>query len=513
MGDIARECSPAKWAMESVAAIRLNVNSMSRPAGLIKRPLSAVALASMLCFSVVPGAQADEISDLKEIIKKLDARVKALESERARGQAAPAPAPAPAPAAATAAQPAAAAPIQAAAPVSAVAASAYIPAATMKSDESAAQRTDNAPIDPSMKGFFRLPGSDTLVKIGGYAKVDAIYDSKPIGSHDYFVTSAIPTSGPDTKRGSQFTMHAKQTRMNMDMRRDTDAGAARIYVEGDWFGNASSGFEPGSNQFQLRHAFGQLNNFAAGYSFSAFMNNDALPDTLDFEGPGSAPFLLVASARYTVKTSENSRISFAAEAPQSQVDTSGGGFAKTAFPDLTMRARIEGDAGHFQASGVWRSLGWSSDTGSKDTTSGYGLNLSGSLKTVGDDYIVAGAVWGKGIARYISDIGGSGLDAVVDPSGHLQALEEYGAYGAYTHYWTPKLRSTGVINYLGMNDNPYKLATSLSSSQYYSMNLIWNPAGSLNVGTELLYGRQTTVDGFSGNDTRLQFSVQYDFVR
>ncbi len=63
-----------------------------------------------------------------------------------------------------------------------------------------------------------------------------------------------------------------------------------------------------------------------------------------------------------------------------------------------------------------------------------------------------------------------------------------------------------------MNNRSFQALTAFSSSQYYSLNFIWNPAGSLNVGAELLYGRNKTFDGNSANDTRIQFSVQYDLV-
>jgi len=470
-------------------------------------PVLIVLVASLL--AVAPRVRADELSELKETIRKLEARVQALEAEKASAQTA-------APAGVPAAPVAPAAPAKASVvedqrfPASAAAP--YIPPATLKDDESAAQRVDNAPIDPALKGFFMIPGTDTIMKIGGYAKLDFINDFKPIGTFDYFVTSAIPTSGPDTQRGSQFTVQAKQTRLNLDMRRDTEAGPARLYFEADWFGNPSSNFEPGSYQLQLRHAFGQLNNVAAGYSFSAFMDNDALPDTLDFEGPGAAPFLLLAQGRYIWKVGENVNIALSLEAPQSQIAAPIGGGKSTA-PDVTLRTRYEVDQGHVQLSGVYRRLGWNSGTGRNDYTNGYGLNLAGSLKTFGDDYFVAGGIWGKGIARYIADITGLDLDAVVDPNGNLQALEEYGGYAAYTHYWTPKLRSTAVIDYLGMSNKPYQSPTSFTNSRYYSANIIWNPWGSFNVGAELLYGRYRTFDGLSANDTRLQMSVQYNFVR
>jgi hypothetical protein len=483
-----------------------------RPRSRKSRACSAIAAASIATAAGVlcsPVARADELADLKELVKQLEARIKALEAER--GAPKPA-AEATSPPAAPAATPssATAAPTAAVPPTAPVAA--YIPPATVKSDESSAQRVDNAVVDPALKGFFRIPGSETLMKVGGYAKVDFIYDTKPIGTFDYFVTSAIPTSGPDTNRGSQFTVQAKQTRLNLELRRDTEWGPARLYAEADWFGDASADFQSGSYRLNLRHAFGQVGNFAAGYSFSAFMDNDALPDTLDFEGPSPASYLTLASTRYTWKSGRNWNVSVAAEAPDAQVSAPVGGGHST-MPDFSARARYEVDAGHVQISGVWRRLGWRSGASASDTTNGYGINVAGSTKTVGDDYLVAGGVWGKGVARYVVDIAGSDLDAIVDPQGRLQALEAYGGYGGYTHYWNAKLRSTVVAGYLGMSNKPYQPPSSFASSQYYSTNLVWNPMGALNLGVEALYGRHKTADGLSANDTRIQASVQYDFVR
>ena len=475
------------------------------------RYVAVLIMLATFLLALAPRASADELSDLKDTIRKLEARVQALESERAAAKAAPVPVTS-APAPVTAAPAEANAPVASVQPLPDADAAPYVPSVTVRSDEVAAQRVDNAQIDPALKGFIKLPGTDTLMKVGGYAKVDFIYDTRPIGTFDYFVTSAIPTSGPGTLFGTQFTAQAKQTRMNVDLRRDTEAGPARLFVEADWFGNASIDFQPGSYQLRLRHAFGQLGNVAAGYSFSAFMDNDALPDTLDFEGPGAAPYLLVAGARYIWKLGKNTNVALSAEAPQSEITAPAGGGKSTA-PDITLRARYEIDKGHLQVGGVWRRLGWNSGTGTDAYTTGYGLNVAGSLKTFGDDYLVAGGVWGRGIARYVSDITGLGLDAIVDANGNLQALEEYGGYAGYTHYWTPKLRTTAVIGYLGMGNKSYQAPTSFTNSQYYSANLIWNPWGSVSVGAEVLYGRYATFDGLSANDTRIQMSVQYDFVR
>jgi hypothetical protein len=50
---------------------------------------------------------------------------------------------------------------------------------TFSEDSVAAARFDNVPLDPNYQGFFRLPGTQTLLKIGGYFKTDFIYDSRP----------------------------------------------------------------------------------------------------------------------------------------------------------------------------------------------------------------------------------------------------------------------------------------------------------------------------------------------
>ena len=41
---------------------------------------------------------------------------------------------------------------------------------TFALDAEAAPRIDNAPLDPKFPGFFRLPGTSTFLKIGGYFK-------------------------------------------------------------------------------------------------------------------------------------------------------------------------------------------------------------------------------------------------------------------------------------------------------------------------------------------------------
>lgn len=119
----------------------------------------------------------------------------------------------------------------------------------------AASRPDSAagPTDPDLKGFFAIPGTDTVIRIGGYAKLDAIADSRAAGDEDQFIPSSMPVGGSH-RDVSNFNIHAKQTRFSFEARRPTTHGNLRFYLENDFFGS-SEGY-----QFRLRHAYGQLGN-------------------------------------------------------------------------------------------------------------------------------------------------------------------------------------------------------------------------------------------------------------
>src|SRR5262249_23691325 len=147
---------------------------------------------------------------------------------------------------------------------------------TFTQDSEAAPRIDNAPLDPKFPGFFRLPGTQTFLKIGGYFKTDFIYDGKPAGDSERFIPSSFQTGLPGV---NNTTVSIRPTRLSLDFRVPVKAlGDVRFYVEGDLFG--SNATTP-----RLRHAYTQAKNFLIGQTFSNFMDPDAGPDQLDFQGP------------------------------------------------------------------------------------------------------------------------------------------------------------------------------------------------------------------------------------
>jgi hypothetical protein len=146
---------------------------------------------------------------------------------------------------------------------------------------------------------------------------------------------------------------------------------------------------------------------------------------------------------------------------------------------------------------------------------GWGINLTGTVGLVGKDTFVYQGAYGAGMERYVNDTSGLGVDAQPADAArpHLEAVPEAAIYGAYQHYWVKQLRSSAVYGFVQLQDTDLEPASSFHQSNYSAANLIWNPFGSLNVGTEILYGWLVEKNKASANDTRFMFSAKYNFIK
>jgi hypothetical protein len=96
---------------------------------------------------------------------------------------------------------------------------------------------------------------------------------------------------------------------------------------------------------------------------------------------------------------------------------------------------------------------------------------------------------------------------------HIEALPVFATYGAFQHFWLPRLRSNVVYGFVQVQNSAGQPASAFHQNNYSAGNLICNPFGSLTVGTEFLYGWRVNKDGSSGNAPRIMFSEKYNFVR
>ena len=377
-------------------------------------------------------------------------------------------------------------------------------------DTVAAARFDNVPLDPKYPGFFRLPGTQTLLKIGGYFKTDFIYDLKPAGNGESFIPSSIPI--PTVVGINNSTVSIRPTRLNLDFRVPTArVGEVRFYLEGDLFGtNATTP--------RLRHAYAQVRNFLIGQTFSNFMDPDGFPDTLDFQGPNGMVSVRNPQLRYGFALSPKTTFYLSVEKPSSDIIFKTPQFSaqpNAPSPDGAIRLRQEFQRGHFQVAGIFRSIAAFLPDGRTDSVFGWGVNVSTGVKTFGKDNVIFAVAAGHGVSRYLQDTSGLGIDAepASGASPHLEATPAVGVEAAYQHYWRKTLRTSAIYSYAAVNNTDLVAASTYNHATYSGANLIWNPYGSLNLGAEFLYGWTMEQNGLKANAPRIQFSAKYSFVK
>ena len=381
---------------------------------------------------------------------------------------------------------------------------------TTSQDQEVAARLDNAPLDPRYPNYFRLPGTRTFMRIGGYAKSDLTFDPRPAGDQERFIPASIPIPTPPASV-SNSTVSVRPSRVNADFLVPLKDRDLRFFVEIDFFGSSST--TP-----RLRHAYAQGKNLLLGQTFSNFMDPDAGPDTLDFQGPNSQISIRNPQVRYTFKLNKSTSTSISVEKPSSDVAFKTPEFSaqpNSPAPDGTWQLRHEMKRGHIQFSALLRDISAFLPDGRSDSVFGWGFNLAGLQKVFAKDAIVYQGAYGNGIERYMNDTSGLGIDAAVVTGArpHLEAVPAFGTYAGYQHYWSSQLRSSAVYGFAQAENTSGQTNSAFHSSHYMATNLIWSPITSLSLGAEFLYGWRVNKDNSTGNAPRIQLSAKYNFMQ
>jgi hypothetical protein len=377
-----------------------------------------------------------------------------------------------------------------------------------------APRIDNEELDPTLKGYFRLPGTQTLVRLRGFVKTDLFYDLNIAGTwYGGIVPSLFPNSPQPSSPNA--TVSIRPSRFTAEFRQPLGNAVLKGLVEYDLYGSV------GRNLPNMRHFYGQYKNFLGGQTWSAFGDPDVWPDTLDFHGPPGMMGLRTPQFRYTQPLNHHHTIGASVEKSGTDIPfITGFGVPEPSseWPDFVGFYRYENNYGHLYTAGIFRSVGgFIPHTTIPDLRahkSGYGLSVSGNWR-MGQlrDNIVFQSLGGRGIANYLNDNYGLGSDVGFDAAGRLVATPLWSASGAYQHYWTRKIRSSATYGYLRINNTAADPITNYHISNYVSGNVIVQPSPLYLFGGEFIYATGERKDGFLYIARRIQLSLQFFFNR
>jgi Porin subfamily len=401
-------------------------------------------------------------------------------------------------------------------------------------------------------GAFVIPGTNTTLKVGGYVKLDAIYDAGP-SQGDLTAPAKIPLNAPGAagnaaRRTDVARLHARESRLVLDTSTPSDYGAVRSYFEGDFFGvNGGTSLGTNSYNFRLRRFFVDGAGFRAGQDYTNFMDLDDGVEVIDFNGPTGQIFIRQAQLRYTTPTTPYGMFAVAIENPEGDffgannpADGNISTNVRNPVPDFTARWALYRDNWHIALAGLARELQF--DTGatgvSRPSAFGYGLSFSGDIHGFwGKDrwtYQIAG---GDGIGRYLNDnalsagVGqnvlntgagqgvGASLSGATTNTPDIAVQAAYGGFTGYQHWWTDSVRSNFIVGYQhdftnklhGVPIDPNLPTGNNRVLETFHVNLIWSPLPNANIGIEYIHATRDTTANLSGSIDRVQGAVKYIF--
>jgi hypothetical protein len=201
---------------------------------------------------------------------------------------------------------------------------------------------------------FLIPGTETSIRVGGFADYTALYylqgansgnpgtpssnagqngnlNSLPVGPQIVPGLGLVAAPAQHSRGNGVFESSPQQSRLNVQTRTPTDWGESRTFIEFDFSRCANFSCQTlqhdGGNSLlpRLRYAYGTLGNFLAGQAVSNFSDGDADNESLEFGNVmGSTGGSRIPQVRYTIVGPWGSAWSASAEQPTTDMLTPAG---------------------------------------------------------------------------------------------------------------------------------------------------------------------------------------------
>jgi hypothetical protein len=362
-------------------------------------------------------------------------------------------------------------------------------------------------------------------EVYGFAQADYIQDFKRVDPawQDSLRPSKIPTTDGLYGSDGQAILSIKQSRFGVRGSNPVGDDTFKFQFEFDLYG---VGADAGQTTMRVRHVYGSWGNWLAGQTNTLFMDIDIFPNTIDYWGPNGMVFVRTPQIRWTPVHSGDNTFAVAIEKPGNDIDV--GQFsrfedqglanfqANNEFPDITAQYRMNQSWGHLQIAGIFRKLGIENvinpaNIVKRDDT-GWGVDVTASIKVGSRDKVLLGFVTGAGIATFMNDGGVDMAPTTANPAtADAQAVDLTGVSAYFDHYWNSKWSSSIGYSYDEVDNLNGQAGNAFKKGDYFSANILNTPVENILIGAEILWGKREDFNGNSGNDSRIQFSLKYNF--
>ncbi|WP_234413613.1 DcaP family trimeric outer membrane transporter [Ideonella sp. A 288] len=366
-------------------------------------------------------------------------------------------------------------------------------------------KSKDAVVGGDIGGSFRLPGSETSLRVYGHAEAQMIVDLKGTAPGDNFTN--LPEQ-PLDRRNAGFTkgkskLTAETSRFGIESSTPSGYGTFNTKLEADFYayvgskdvlsnlaGDKTTVSDNNRNRLRLRHAYGEYAGFLVGQTWSTFMDLDNLPETVDFNGPIGAPFSRRMMVRYTYG------------------DAKAGVKYTVALEDPEDGARVPNLVARYDRSFTWgainvRALGHEKRVGS-ETRRGTGFGVGASYKLSPDDLLMG--QWARVNGDFDMMYGSPGY--TTDANGAILFDRNDGVVLGWAHSFGPKLRSNVV---LGMNRSKGDPVFDNKRLTQLHVGAIYVPMKNIELGAEYIHATRKTFDNDTGTMSRFDFMGRYSF--
>jgi hypothetical protein len=375
--------------------------------------------------------------------------------------------------------------------------------------EAVLQTADQLLESADFPGSWPMFSTDLRMKIGGYVKADFVYDVDGTRDKSQFLMSTIPVEGePDFGDEGYLSFFAKETRVNVDIRRTTEGKIPlQLFVEGDFFNE--------QNRFRLRHAYITAGDFIFGQTWTTLSFLESMAFMIDFAAGDALFGGRSAQIRYQKKLDKGYQLSIGLEYLSSLgIENSFGfnGQANVQLPLLALRLDKRWQTGVLFLGASVAQLRWDGgDAGPSDQLAQIAFVIAGRQYIGEHNYFTFNLSTGNAYGENIISFTGSEANAILNEQGQLEGIPALSAMVGFMHRWAPKWESNFNYAY-GWLDAPETRADfALKRGGIGHLNLIYTFDKNFSVGAEYMWGAQRTANDAYGSASRFQTMAKFEF--